>query len=1769
MQLKHLTSVSPALEAQSSILAVAWSPNNLKLAICNNDRIIYLYDDKGEKKDKFPTKAASSKNGRKSYTIKGLAFSPDSTKLAVAQSDSIIYVYKLGEDWSDKKVICNKFMQQSPVMSLLWLSEGPIIYGLLDGKVKAAHIKANKLQSLYATTSCIVSLASNLRGTGFLSGHADGSIVRYYISDDSSMEAQGRILIHRVAPYVLTWPLGGWILAGGSDHSICVFNGNNGQLEKTFDYSSPQLNEKDFSVACCSPSGQAVIVGGFNRIYMFVWSPNKNVWEEKQVKEIPNLYSVTALAWKRDGSRVACGSVCGAVDIFESVLKKMVWKNKFEMTYVGLSQVLVKPINQDARGVILKSQYGYEIDDVRIVGGDRYLVARTPETLLLGDLERNLLSEVRWPDSDRRERFYFDYSNVCLVFNGGELSLIEYGNNEILSSVRTEFVNPKLVSVRLDERKQLNSSDANKKLAYLLDLKTISVVDLVFGVTIFQFSHDSKIEWLELNETGHKLLFRDKKMKLILLDTRSGEKHTLLHYSTFIQWVPGSDVVVAQSRDNGCVWYNIDTPDRISIFPVKGEITGVVRDSGKIEIISQDGNQQRSYELDKGLVEFGTAVHDSDFGRAILFLEEFSHNNWNSKRLEAEGMWQNLAEIALQLHNLRVAQRCYAALGDIARTHFLRVTLEIADDYAQKNGGDGMDCLEVWARIAILNKQYKTAETIYLEQNQLDKAIKMHQRLHKWDNAVNLATQKGSQELATRLKSNYLEWLMETRQEGKAAELKERDGDIKTALGLYLKAGLPLKALRVIQNNPTLFENEELMKRVLSSLLKHKYFQQAGLFYEALHKTDKALECYRQGRVFHKAVELAKTIAPRDVVVLEEQWGDDLVSNRQFDAAINHYIEAGKTLKALDVAIQDKQWKKAVEIIQVFTDKSSVQKQYALLANHFVAMKDYSQAEEFFSQANMYQQAIDMYVQIRKWDKAYKLGAEHLGKSETCKFLTAEGKRLEEMKELEEAELVYLSIEKPDLAITMYKNYKDYDKMLHLVSQYHPELLATTQIHLAQECAEEGNYTAAERYYTSVNEWKLAVKMYRLVNMWEDAYRVAKTMGGDEAGEQVAFLWAKSLGGESAVRLLNKLNILDACIDHACDSYQFDFALDVANIGAKNKLPDIHYKLAMALEDDGKFSEAEVQFFKANKPKEAVLMYVHNQDWTNAERVAEKCDDSAMEEVLVAQAKQEFEKKNYQNFQTLLLRARKPEIVIKQYQECGMWTEALQICADYLPNMLPKLQREYEEQVSAKVPRDVNSLLLQAKQWEQNGEFKAAIDCYIRIASATREKPIVDRVLNEAATLTITYLCDDEATQTARTLGGRLIEAKLFSKAAQVFLSANMFKEAVDAFILAGEWSNAKKLAYEYEPSLESYINAKYKEHVKQDGGHEQMTELEILMGQGQWAQCLEKAQLAGEETLQKYLALRASALLKEHAALEALDLYVKYGALPYPQNLNIYQRIAIEIISKPGLCTSNFYPQWAKLRNMLYKLVGSFSSGNGNSPILMLNKLFKIAHYYAVRAACMDVASLELIVMKVSIALLRFSDIIPVDKAFYEAGIHAKAVGKETEAVVFLNHFLDICEAIDEQNVELIDFSDLSNTDFPLEVPLPSVPHVSLQDQEEVREWILAVLVNQNVDQVLPCDNRNLYECSLKRSKTDEDTYPACVITGWPVMRNPKLHGGSAAALRSNEIEFQKPGYYANKDDWNKIVLAAKSSSRKSDLSDIIIFITEWCGDPPGFFFH
>lgn len=113
----------------NEISGLTWSPNQQKLAVASADRTIILFDENGEKRDKFATKPSDPNNAKNSYIIRSICFSPDSTKLAVAQSDNIVYVYKLGTNWNEKKVICNKFPQTSASITIIWLGVGPIIAG--------------------------------------------------------------------------------------------------------------------------------------------------------------------------------------------------------------------------------------------------------------------------------------------------------------------------------------------------------------------------------------------------------------------------------------------------------------------------------------------------------------------------------------------------------------------------------------------------------------------------------------------------------------------------------------------------------------------------------------------------------------------------------------------------------------------------------------------------------------------------------------------------------------------------------------------------------------------------------------------------------------------------------------------------------------------------------------------------------------------------------------------------------------------------------------------------------------------------------------------------------------------------------------------------------------------------------------------------------------------------------------------------------------------------------------------------------------------------------------------------------------------------------------------------------------------------------------------------------------------------------------------------------------------------------------------------------
>ncbi|CAN9507987.1 unnamed protein product [Ophioblennius macclurei] len=1745
MQLKYLKTLVTPQDRASRVACMAWAPNGAKMAVCTADRVVLLYDEHGERRDKFSTKPLDAKYGKESYMVSDMAFSPDSTKIAVGQSDNIVYVYRIGEEWGDKKSICNKFIQTSAVTCLLWPADNAVVFGLVDGKVRLANTQTNKSSTVYATESCVISLASNVSGKGVLSGHANGTIVRYFFGDEGSGESQGELVVHPCPPYALAWGSNG-VLVGGCDKKVVAY-GRDGRVLQTFDYGSDR-RQRDFATAAAAPSGQSVVMGSYDRLRVYNWAPRRGLWDEAKPKEMENLYSVSCLEWKKDGSRLCAGTLCGGVELFDCCLRRSVYKNKFEMTYVGLSQVMVRNLSSGTR-VVLKSYFGYEIEEVRILGRERYLVGHTSDTLLLGDMLSNRLSEVPWPGSGGNEKFFFENETVCMIFNAGELSLVEYGSNQILGSVRTEFMNPHLISVRLNERKQHGVED-NKKLAYLIDLKTIAIVDLCGGASLGTISHDSKVDWLELNETGRKLLFRDKKLRLHLYDVESCTRTTVLSFCSYVQWVPGSDVVLAQNRGNLHVWYSIDNPENSTMVPIKGDIVDLQRADGKTVVVVTEGLTTVTYQLDEGLIEFGTAVDDGDHHRAAAFLETLESSP------ETDTMWKMLSRLSVDAHQLHIAERCFAALGDVSTVRFLHQTNQIADSVQRQTGRVGVEHYQIRARLAALDQDFRLAEMIYLEQNAVDEAIQMFQELHMWECCIAVAEDKGHEDLPA-LRDSYYDWLTHTGQDEEAGQLKERQGDAAAALALYLSAGLPAKAARLAISRPQVVGGDEVVGRIAAALIRAEFHERAGDLYEAFRDPCRALECFRRGGAFRKAVELARSAFPQQVVQLEEQWGDHLVVLKQTDAAINHFIEAGCSLKAIEAAILARQWKKACHILEMIPHEADAHKFYLKIAQHYSSAHDYQMAEQLFVRGGHIKEAVDMLTSAGRWEDAHKLAVRCMTEQEVSDLYVSRATELQSDGKFKEAERLFSAVQRSDLSIRMYEERQMYDDVIRLVARHNPDCLTETHLRLAMELGAESRFSLAEHHFLEAGDWKAAVNMYRVHNMWEEAHRVAKAHGGDGAQRQVVYMWSRSLGGDGAVKLLNKFGLLEFAIESASNNppFDFDFAFELARLSCKDKIPEIHLKHASCLEDEGKFAEAELEFIKGGKPKEAVLMYMHVADWAGAQRVAEGHDPDSVSEVLLGQAKVCFQQKDFSRAEAFLLRAHRPEVAVKFYKEADLWSDAMRICKEYLPTRLSSLQEEYDQEASRRGTRCVDELLQQAQQWEQNSEFSRAVDCYLRVEAGV-SAAAMEKSWMKAAELSIKFLSAERAVEVVHAVGPRLTQLRKFNAAAELYLNLDLVKEAVNVFIEGEEWNKAKRVAKELEPRLEDYVDHKYKEHLKNQGrveslvGLDVMAALDLYAERGQWDKCVETASKQNFKILHKYVALYATHLIKEAEPVKALQLYTQHGAPPTPQNFNIYKRLFLDLINLPECNGADSYSMWAELRNFLLQLCDNLSrSTELGSPVLEeFQQMLLIAHYCATRSAAKRVEPLTWVAVKLSVSLLRHTDLVPADKAFYEAGLDCRAVGWENMAFIFLNHFLDLGDAIEEGSLHALDHSDFLDTDIPFEVPVPSKLCVTDEQREKIREWVLMVSIDQRLEQVLPRDQRNCYEASLVAADSGVRSLP-CVLTGYPVLKN--------------KVEFSSAGKVANKDDWNKFLMASKTS-HSPECQDVLSFISQWCGGLP-----
>ena len=95
--------------------------------------------------------------------------------------------------------------------------------------------------------------------------------------------------------------------------------------------------------------------------------------------------------------------------------------------------------------------------------------------------------------------------------------------------------------------------------------------------------------------------------------------------------------------------------------------------------------------MDEALIEFGAALLYKGFEAAVDILEPLEITP------ETEANWKTLAKLALEQQNLYVAERCYAALGNMSRADYLRKLNKLI-------ATEGVDDFRVQVKLAVLDK---------------------------------------------------------------------------------------------------------------------------------------------------------------------------------------------------------------------------------------------------------------------------------------------------------------------------------------------------------------------------------------------------------------------------------------------------------------------------------------------------------------------------------------------------------------------------------------------------------------------------------------------------------------------------------------------------------------------------------------------------------------------------------------------------------------------------------------------------------------------------------------------------------------------------------------------------------------------------------------------------------------------------------------------------------------------------------------------------------
>ena len=1638
---------------EKRIVCVAWAPDGERLALATADRFVSLVRAGTNQVSKFPVKARDE-NANRAFTITGLAWAPDSCRFAVSQSDMAVAVYDVGPaSVADaRKKITLRFTHKSPVLCVAWpvSSSSDFVYGMGDGAVHCGLTKLKKSEELYRHGCAPVSITAAARMNSVAVGHLDGNVFIVNLDTRSRLIA----LQTAVPPLALAW--GQQICAAGSDLQV-NFADANGSSSSHVDYSNQQ-GLRSFTAAAFDPSGSTAIVAGRNTLMTFSYSGKMQAWQEQAKLEFDGVYAVPDLAWSPDGSKIAVCSVTGGLYIVTVSIGGFRYKDLFEVVYVSGSQV--KVINlKTSKEMSLKS-------DFRVLTTnfyqDRYIVARTTQSFVVGDTVSGKICELGASLADGEpkinERFAFIDDVAVLVWNSGELTVLEFGKLQPLASISTQYPSQYLLSLRFGAKIGKGNS---KILAYLMDSKTVKVVDCETLMAVGTVQVPNKIDWLELNVSGTMLLFRDAKRSLYVYNLITHQLNGLLSACSYAQWVPEANVIVAQSKKSLYVWYSPNSPDDVKVREIEGDVVDIARKGTKTAVSISMNGKISPLALDGAFIAFSAAMEGGNLSDAAQILLEMPSGS------DYKALWGELASAAMMASDFPIAEVSYSNLCDLPRAKFLHKLNKLISAH-------GMGNSLVQARIAMLQSNFKQAEYCLIEHDQLDAALDMYRSMHMWNELLDLAELRCPSK-AQQIRDEYFQHLLDSGQYQVAARLKSRRGDISEAVDLCLQGEKPQLAADILLNSGDNV-NPQLLAHVAEALVKKNRFDIAGQVYEKLGKPTEALESYRKGHSYYRALELAKAASPDSVIAIEKEWADYLVSQGQNDAATMHYVESGDYALALNCSLRAQQWQQAAEILRSAASTSDLVKQlrvqYLRVGRHFAGTGDTATAEDLFLTVDATKELVEMYLNLGRIDEAVRRAKRQMKPNEMEQLFIDTAQKLSKRAQTRTiAEQIYLAINKSELAMDMYRSAGDTASLLRLTSQYGGDKGQLES--MAVQAERQGDLETAESCYIRAGSWEKARFMYEQEKKWQDALRVAKEHGTQAAEMSVAAHWAIDIGGSAGVQKLVQIKLVEPVLLYACENSMSDLVnLIMTNCKtlSKTTVHQAHMKFAQALEAQSKFADAEQQYCAANQPREAVEMYTHNKMWTDAQRVAHKYGITD------------------------------------------------------LPVTPSKAQSHATSTISG-------AGLQRAIQLDQAGQYDAAIDAYLALSVADcGGEEQLDQVMDRAVKLTLTYR-QGRLQDCVNTVAQILLDLQRHASLGKILESIEAYTDAFEIYRAGGMWADAARLVSYVEPEEQAEFQREYQEHLAQNrntSGLMNMGQVDAALAvyarNGDWDMCLKQAEKEGPEYVEKYTMMYAQELVQQHKFGEAITILARYSGGPTSTTVPAYL----------SLCQSSLYglessevltPTLTTLRLMRFKVLRNIQpSTPGYMP---LQRFTRGVHLLCQRAACLKYG-LNDQAARAALSSLRYADVIPADFVFCKAGEIMEKLGKVDTAITLYTTFCDLLAQAGTGTKVQVDHTKYDKTDIPTEFFLRPQLAVDAEVAKRVNDWVIEKTLDDEYTASLPTSpclkcGRPIYAASLACPYC-RTTFEFCSITGYPV---------------SNPTRCTACGAMANRADWGAFTAA------------------------------